>query len=89
MRAVAIRVNDVGGVPGFVMSGQRVDVLISSTPPGGASNGPKVKTLLQNTEVLSVGTSFQKDAEGKLVQVPVVNLLVTPEQAEALSLANN
>jgi pilus assembly protein CpaB len=89
MRAVTIRVNDVVGVAGFVVSGQRVDVLISSTPPGGASNGPKVKTLLQNIEVLSAGTNFQKDAEGKLVQVPVVNVLVTPEQAEALSLANN
>jgi pilus assembly protein CpaB len=89
MRAVAIRVNDVVGVAGFVVSGQRVDVLISGTPPGGASNGPKLKTLLQNIEVLSAGTNFQKDAEGKLVQVPVVNVLVTPEQAEVLSLASN
>jgi pilus assembly protein CpaB len=88
MRAVAVRVNDVVGVAGFVVSGQRVDVLISGTPPGGASNGPKVKTLLQNVEVLSAGTNFQKDAEGKPVQVPVLNLLVTPEQAEVLNLAN-
>jgi pilus assembly protein CpaB len=89
MRAVAVRVNDVVGVAGFVVSGQRVDVLINGTPPGGAPNGPKVKTLLQNIEVLSAGTNFQKDAEGKPVQVPVVNLLVTPEQAEILSLASN
>jgi pilus assembly protein CpaB len=89
MRAGTIRVNDVVGVAGFVVSGQRVDALISGTPLGGASNGPKVKTLLQNIEVLSAGTNFQKDAEGKLVEVPVVNVLVTPEQAEALSLANN
>jgi pilus assembly protein CpaB len=89
MRAVAVRVNDVVGVAGFVVSGQRVDVLINGTPPGGAPNGPKVKTLLQNIEVLSAGTNFQKDAEGKPVQVPVVNLLVTPEQAEVLSLASN
>lgn len=89
MRAVAIRTNDVAGVAGFVVSGQRVDVLINGTPPGGAPTGQKVKTLLQNIEVLSAGTNFQKDAEGKPVQVPVVNLLVTPEQAEVLSLANN
>src|SRR5713101_261602 len=74
---------------GFVVSGQRVDVLINGTPPGGAPNGPKVQTILQNSEVLSAGTHFQKDAVGKPVQVPVVNLLVTPEQAEALSLASN
>jgi pilus assembly protein CpaB len=89
MRAVAIRVNDVLGVAGFVVSGQRVDVLISGTPPGGDPKGPKVKTLLQNLEVLSAGTNFQKDAEGKPVQVPVVNVLVTPEQAEVLSFANS
>src|SRR5436190_19933342 len=33
MRAVAIRVNDVVGVGGFVVPGMRVDVLISGTPP--------------------------------------------------------
>jgi pilus assembly protein CpaB len=89
MRAVAIRVNDVVGVAGFVVSGMRVDVLISGVPPGGSPNGPKVKTVLQNIEVLSAGTNFQKDAEGKPIPVPVVNLLVTPDQAEILSLASN
>lgn len=90
MRACAVRVNDVVGVAGFVVPGMRVDVLIAGTGPGVApSDGPKVKTLLQNIEVLSAGTNIQKDAEGKPVQVPVVNLLVTPEQAEILSLASN
>jgi pilus assembly protein CpaB len=68
----------------------RVDVLISGTPPGAtdSSLGPKVKTLLQNIEVLSAGTDIQRDGEGKPQQVQVVNLLVTPEQAEVLSLAS-
>jgi pilus assembly protein CpaB len=48
-----------------------------------------VKTILQNIEVLSAGTDIQKDAEGKPQQVQVVNLLVTPEDAELLSLASN
>jgi len=90
MRAVSIRVNDVGGVSGFVRPGARVDVLISGTPPGGSNGlGTVSKTLLQNMEVLSAGQDMQKDAEGKPVSVPVVNLLVTPEQAETLSLASN
>src|SRR6476660_2509541 len=90
MRAVAVKVNDVVGVAGFVVPGMRVDVLISGNPPGGlASAGMVSKTLLQNIEVLSAGQNFQKDAEGKPVQVQVVNLLVTPEQAEILSLASN
>jgi pilus assembly protein CpaB len=89
MRAVAVRVNDVVGVSGFVTPGMRVDVLISGLPPGAAGNNPKVKTLLQNIEVLSAGQNVQKDAEGKPVTVQVVNLLVNPDQAEALSLASN
>ncbi|HTQ54718.1 MAG TPA: Flp pilus assembly protein CpaB [Bryobacteraceae bacterium] len=90
MRACAVKVNEVVGVAGFVLPGMRVDVLISGTPPDGKTNaGPKVKTLLQNIEVLSAGQNIQKDAEGKPVQVQVVNLLVNPEQAEVLSLASN
>lgn len=90
MRACAVRVDDVVGVAGFVLPGMRVDVLVSGNSPGAyASTGPKVKTLLQNIQVLSAGANIQKDAEGKPVQVQVVNLLVTPEQAELLSLASN
>lgn len=90
MRACAVKVDDVVGVAGFVTPGMHVDVLISGNPPGSVTNeGTKVKTLLQNIEVLSAGTDIQKDAEGKPKPVQVVNLLVTPEQAEALSLASN
>lgn len=90
MRACAVRVDQVVGVAGFVVPGMRVDVLIMGNPPGGApTEGPKVKTVLQNVEVLSAGQNIQKDAEGKPVQVQVVSLLVTPEQAEVLSLASN
>jgi pilus assembly protein CpaB len=91
MRACAVKVDEVVGVAGFVTPGMRVDVLISGDPPGepNPKEGPKVKTLLQNIEVLSAGTDIQKDAEGKPQQVHVVNLLVTPDQAEVLSLASN
>jgi pilus assembly protein CpaB len=90
MRAATIRVNDVVGVGGFVRPGARVDVLIAGNPPGAKGNlGTVTKTLLQNMEVLSAGQDIQKDAEGKPVSVPTVNLLVTPEQAETLSLASN
>jgi pilus assembly protein CpaB len=91
MRAVAVRVNDIVGVAGFVTPGMHVDVLIAGNPPGGngAAVGTQTKTLLQNIEVLSAGQNIQKDAEGKPVSVGVVNMLVTPEQAEILSLASN
>jgi len=95
MRAIAVRVDQVVGVAGFVLPGMRVDVLISGVPPtpgGGAAGGAndtQVRTVLQNIEVLSAGSDIQKDAEGKPQQVQVVNLLVTPEQAQVLALASN
>ncbi len=89
MRACAVKVDEVVGVAGFVVSGMRVDVLVTGVPPGGNPlDGPRVRTLLQNIEVLSAGTNFQKDREGKPEPAQVVNLLVTPEQAEVLSLAS-
>ena len=88
-RAVAVRVNDVVGVAGFVSPGMRVDLLASGVPPNATGNvGTQTRTVLQNIEVLSAGQNIQKDAEGKPVTVQVVNLLVTPEQAEKLSLAS-
>jgi len=88
MRAVAIRVNEVVGVAGFVTPGTRVDVLISGNNGSASTSlGVMTKTMLQNMEVLSAGQDFKKDAEGKPVLVQVVNLLVTPEQAEMLTLA--
>jgi len=96
MRASAVRVDDVVGVAGFVTPGMRVDVLIAGLPPNSGANsarvqdqGTLVKTLLQNIQVLSAGQDIQRDAEGKPHPVQVVNLLVTPEQAETLSLASN
>jgi len=88
-RAVAVRVNDVVGVAGFVSPGMRVDVVSSGNPPNSSNTqGTQTQTVLQNIEVLSAGQNIQKDAEGKPVAVQVVNLLVTPEQAEKLSLAS-
>ena len=90
MRACAVKVNEVVGVAGFVVPGMRVDVLITGLPPGASAlEGPRVRTLLQNIQVLSAGTDFHKDQEGKPEQAQVVNLLVTPSQAEILSLASN
>jgi pilus assembly protein CpaB len=93
MRAIAVKVDDIVGVAGFATPGMHVDVLASGTPPGNngtdtrqAQLGLLTKTILQNITVLSAGVNIQKDAEGKPQSVQVVNLLVTPEQAETLSL---
>ena len=90
MRAVALPVNQVSGVAGFITPGQRVDVLISGNSPmiNRPDLGTLTKTLLQNVEVLSAGQSLERNADDKPVSVPVINLLLTPEQAEIMSLAS-
>ncbi len=96
MRAAAVRVDDVVGVAGFVTPGMHVDVLISGLPPSTPANAAQVteegtltETLLQDIQVLSAGQDIQKDSEGKPHTVQVINLLVSPEQAETLSLASS
>lgn len=90
MRAVSVRVNEVIGVAGFVLPGTRVDVLVTGSPPGaGADAARMTTTVLQNILVISAGTKIQPDARGQPENVPVVTMLVTPEQAELLTLAAN
>src|SRR5579862_200301 len=88
MRAVTVRVNDVASVAGFVLPGLRVDVLVTGRPPAGAE-GDMTTTVLQNIQVLSAGTTMQPDARGQAINAPTVTLLVTPEQAETLTLAGS
>jgi pilus assembly protein CpaB len=87
MRAVSVRVNDVVGVAGFVLPGMRVDVLVTGRPPN--FNGTITETVLQNIVVLSAGQVLQPESRGQAINAPVVTLLVTPEQAETLTLAGN
>lgn len=87
MRAVSVRVSDVVGVAGFVLPGLRVDVLVTGRPPD--TNGSMTSTVLQNILVLSAGTTIQPDAKGQAINATNVTLLVTPAQAETLTLASS
>jgi len=86
LRAVSVRVNDVVGVAGFVLPGMRVDVLVTGKPP--TRQDLETQTVLQNITVLSAGQTIQADGKSQPIMAPVVTLLVTPAQAEALALAN-
>ena len=87
MRAVSVRVNEVIGVAGFALPGMRVDVLVTGKPPG--RQGSITKTVLQNILVLSAGQNIEPDARGQPINAPVVTLMVSPEQAEVLTLAGS
>jgi len=83
MRAVTVGVNVVSGVGGFILPKTRVDVLVTVT-----MGDRSTKTILQNVEVLAVDQTYNQDSDDP-VTVKSVTLLVTPEEAEQLSLAAN
>ena len=61
MRAVALAVNEVVGLAGFVLPGVRVDVLVAGSAGGGMGQGSTVcRTVLQNIEVLSAGQKIEE-----------------------------
>jgi pilus assembly protein CpaB len=92
MRAVSIRVNEIVGVAGFVIPGTRVDVLV--TVEGGQEGQVKqeaqTRVILNNVQVLTAGTRYDQQRatkEGQAIRTNVVTLLLTPEDAETLTLA--
>ncbi len=85
MRAVAVAVNQVSSVSGFILPGSKVDVLLTGTPL--TEEGRATTTVLEDLEVISTAHKVEPDDNGRPENVPVVNLLVTPEQAELLTLA--
>jgi len=86
MRAVSVAVDQVVGVAGFVTPSTRVDVLLTMNDAQG-SKEPATRVIMQNVKTLAAGQSIQQDKDGKPQTVPVITVLVTPEQAETLALA--
>lgn len=86
MRAVSVRVDEVIAVAGFVLPGTRVDVV--ATLGGSEGTGASTsRVILQNVQVVATGQSMQVDSDGKPQSASVITVLVTPQEAEALTLA--
>lgn len=79
-RAVTVRVNDVVGVAGFLLPGNRVDVIATRR-----GDGRQVKsfTLLENKKVLAVDQTASPDKDQPVI-VRAVTLELNPEEAESL-----
>lgn len=86
-RAMTIRVNDVIGVGGFLLPGNRVDVLASRIVDR-ADGRAETRTLLQNLKVLAVDQQARTDTDkDEAVVVRAVTVEVDPKQAEQLTQA--
>jgi pilus assembly protein CpaB len=82
MRAVSLRSNDVAGVAGFVLPGDRVDILLTRSVGG----GEVTQVLAENVRVLGVD-QLDDDAANKPQVARAVTVEVKPDQAQAISLA--
>jgi pilus assembly protein CpaB len=87
-RASSIQVDKVSGVSGFILPGDRVDVILTISSYGGGSQDAIAKTILQNVEVLAAGEKTEQKGN-KVITVQAVTLLVDPEGAQALALASS
>lgn len=82
MRAVAIRVNDVTGVAGFVAPSDRVDVTLTRT----IDQSLTTSTILQNVQVLGIDQASD-GASSKPSVVKTITVQVKPNDAQKLALA--
>ncbi|WP_111412470.1 Flp pilus assembly protein CpaB [Billgrantia lactosivorans] len=80
-RAMSVRVDDVVGVAGFLLPGNRVDVV--STRRNGSRDSVESKTVLRNLKVLAVDQLASQERDGPVI-VRAVTLEVSTQQAETL-----
>ena len=83
MRAASVEVNQVSGVSGFILPGDRVDMLVTVervTNPDDAYT----QTILQDIEVLAAGMKTTTQ-DNKPLAVQAVTLLVGPKDAEVMA----
>jgi pilus assembly protein CpaB len=85
MRAVSVKVDEVVGVAGFAVPGARVDMVVTLNQQDQSVS----RVVVTNVQVLTAGTKYDQDQarDGKPVPASVVTLLVSPEDAERISLA--
>lgn len=88
-RAMAVKVNEVVGLPGFVKPGDRVDVMVTFARPGRTNDPQITKVVLENSLVLATGTQMERVDGEEPKAVKVITLEVSLEEAEKLAMAEN
>ena len=94
MKAVTIRVNDVLGVAGFVLPGERVDILLTRTETVETGDKQPIQkntftdVLLQNVRVLAVD-QLADDRTEEPAPAKAVTIEVNTRQGQKLALASS
>lgn len=98
MRAISIEITSAKEVSGFVLPGDRVDLLVTYELKNTGGKGGEApenvykyisETILRNVRVLAADQTFAepKDAKNATVKAKTVTLEVTDKQAETVALA--
>jgi len=90
-RAVAVRVDDIRGVAGFILPGDRVDVMLLRSDGRQGESANSAEVLLENVKVLAIDqlVNERQDQPAVANVAKAVTLQVSPEQAQKILLAGN
>ena len=88
MRAISVRSGDVAGVGGFVLPGDRIDVLATRTVGSGDAAVTVTQALAQNVRVMAVDQA-DTTQDGKAIVAKAVTVEVSPDEAQSISLAQS
>lgn len=84
-RAVTVAVNEVTGVGGYPVVGDRVDILLTRDTAGTTYTS----TMMQYKEILATGSMTVPTEDGKQKIVPTITLSLSPAEAQQLTLAED
>lgn len=97
MRAISVAVNPTSGISGFVLPGDRVDLILthaikSENSGGGGGGGDKQdrhasETILSDLRVLAIGQKIQESKSGETIVAGTATLEVSPKQVEMVAVA--
>jgi pilus assembly protein CpaB len=90
-RAVTVRVDDIRGVAGFILPGDRVDVVLLRTETQKGETENSADVLVQYVKVLAIDqlVNERQDQPAVATVAKAVTLQVSPDQAQKILLAGN
>ena len=86
MRAMSIPINEVTGISNMIKIGDRVD-FVAIVPANSASPDPRSMMVLQNIEILAVGSAYKESTAPQGGESATLTVAVDPPSALKLKMA--
>jgi pilus assembly protein CpaB len=85
MRAISTKIDEVSAAGGFILPGDRVDVVM--TRRGDRGENYESQTILRDVKVLAIGQAFEETNGEKVMNGKTATLELSPPEAERLALS--